>query len=160
MLVYTSDIRKLRKAAIKEVLFTFLPLAILPLVDLFIKTDLVWDSYYPLAGVFALMALIDAFGRSRLLRLTFDTEREEIILETTSIPLLIKKKVLPFSETTLQASSPVTKSQRKWNPLTLTFYRNRKIMLVLSSAKDGLSLNTLEEIRENVAKYCQPISSN
>ncbi len=156
MLHYKTDLRALKKKVLKDWLF-FLPVyGLLPAIDFVFKTDLVWESYYFVVGALSLSSLVDLYSKRRLHQLFFDTQRKEIIIETNTFGNHLKRQAIPFSETNLQVSRPVTKFQMKEIPLTLTFYHKRKEVLRINNHKDGLPPETLEEIREKVVAYCNP----
>ncbi|KAA3439526.1 hypothetical protein [Rufibacter hautae] len=160
MLHYKTDLRALKKKELKNLWF-FVPFyGLLPAIDFLFKTDLVWDSYYFVVGALSLASLVDLYSKRRLHQLVFDTQRAEIIIETNTFENLLKRQTLPFRETNLQVSRPVTIFQLKETPLTLTFYHRRKEVLKINNHKDGLPPETLEEIREKVLAYCSPNLAN
>ncbi|MGV3541166.1 MAG: hypothetical protein ACO1OQ_15220 [Rufibacter sp.] len=160
ILTFKPDFKKVRRESLKGWFFSLLLYAILPVLGFLFNRELVWESYGTTVVILSATSLLMICIVKRLTLLVFDTDRQEVTIETATFYKRFKQKILGFHEITLQSSSPVTEWQLKLDPLRLTFFTRQQVVLKLSKGKDGLDAEDLEEIQAAVKELCRPLPQN
>ncbi|ANE51883.1 hypothetical protein [Flavisolibacter tropicus] len=107
-------------------------------------------------GLLLLKDFYDKASRRRLQRLTFDTDRKEVVLFFKSLFSDIKQIRLPFDKARLEVLVEKSKLQI-FEPLTLFIMKEKMEVFELNKSKDNLQVDTLQEIVRTAEHLAIPI---
>jgi|GEM_PF-5404618 len=107
-------------------------------------------------AILVLKDFYDKASRRRLQRLTFDNEKNEIIVFFKSLVSDVKQIRLSFDTARLEVVQEKGKL-KIFEPLTIFLMKDKMEVFELTKSKDRLSIDTLQDIVRTAEKYVIPI---